>query len=503
MAGYEAALGEGVALRLLATSYASHYGQAGLLRLDDVEAGRKGFYDTYDAAQGGDSSRHSLMARVEGRGERSQVSQSAFLVRRGFRLRENLTGFQQDPQQTWQTPHVQRGDGIDQQARELTLGAFGSARQAWTAFSREQELTLGYFARHDQVDAVQRRLRSGTNVPYRTDLDLASGSSNVGLYVDASLSPAPWLTLRGGVRADLYHYQVTHRCALTSQSSFGGDPLDTECFSSDRAGYRSPEQTASSSASLLQPRATLSVEPVRGLGFSASVGRGSRSLDPEYVNQDLETPFVVVDAHEVGAWYSGGLESAELMVRSVVFRTHVDRDLFFNETEGRNTLANGTTRTGWAANVRATGSFWDVAANLTLVRSTFDDTGFAVPYAPGAVARADGVVFGGVPLSLGGASLSGSFGVGASFIGPRPLPFDEQSAATFLVDAGASLRWRAVSLGLITTNLSNAQYRLGEYNYASDFRSQPYPTRVAARHFSAGEPRAGYVTLTVSLEDGG
>jgi hypothetical protein len=67
------------------------------------------------------------------------------------------------------------------------------------------------------------------------------------------------------------------------------------------------------------------------------------------------------------------------------------------------------------------------------------------------------------------------------------------------MDVGASLGWRALSLGLIATNLLDRQYWLGEYNYVSDFRSQPYPTRVASRHGSAGEPRAVYATLTVTL----
>jgi hypothetical protein len=290
---------------------------------------------------------------------------------------------------------------------------------------------------------------------------------------------------------------------LASQTSFGGDPLDTECFSSDRTGYRSPDQTASTSASLIEPRAAVLLGPFYGVQLSAAYGRGSRSLDPQYINQDLDTPFATVDAYEVGVSYAKTLDVADLTLRSVVFQTHVDKDLFFNETEGRNTLADGTTRTGWAANARATGSFWDVAGNLTLVKSSFDDTNLAVPYAPTTVARADGVVFGSLPVSIAGSALSGSIGAGASFIGPRPLPFDEESIATFLVDAGASVRWRALSVGLIATNLFDREYRLSEYNYASEFRSQDYPTLVAARHFNAGEPRAVYGTLTVTLDGAG
>jgi hypothetical protein len=318
--------------------------------------------------------------------------------------------------------------------------------------------------------------------------------------MDADISPWSWLSLRGGFRADLFHYQVTNRCAQTAQTSFGGDPLDTECFSSDRLGYRSPDQTAATAASLVQPRASLLVGPFQSVQLSASYGRGARSIDPQYINQDLETPFAVVDAFEVGAAFARSLDIADITLRTVLFSTRVDRDLFFNETEGRNTLANGTTRSGWSFSARGTGTFWDVAANLSLVRARFDDTDLAVPYTPPAVARLDGVLFGEVPLVIGGAPLSGSLGTGASFIARRPLPLNEQSSQTFLVDVGASLGWRALSLGLVATNVLDRRYWLGEYNYVSDFRSQPYPTRVASRHGAAGEPRALYATLTVSFD---
>jgi outer membrane receptor protein involved in Fe transport len=424
-----------------------------------------------------------------------RLSQSAFLVLRAFRLRQNLTGGNQDPQQTWQSTHGQRGDLIDQQAGTLTLGGRGSARQRWSLLGQTHELELGYFGRYDRVDATQQRDRADSTVPYRTNLDLSSDLTNVGAYVDASLKPLPWITLRGGLRADFYHYLVTNRCALTSQNSFGGDPLDTECFSSDRVGYRSPEQTASTSASVIQPRVTLLLGSFQGFTFSLSHGRGSRSIDPQYINQDLKTPFAKVDASELGVSYERALGPIDLSARSVFFRTSVDKDLFFNETEGRNTLANGTTRTGWAGNARATGSFFDIAGNLTLARATFDDTHLAIPYAPGLVARADGVVFGELPLGL-----FGSLGTGVSYVGKRPLPYEEFSATTFLIDVGASLRYRVVTIGLISTNLLDRKYRLGEYNYASDFGSQDYPTLVAARHFAAGEPRAIYGTLTLTLE---
>jgi TonB family protein len=502
MGGYEAPLGKSSSFRVLGTSYATHYEQAGVLRVDDVEAGRKGFYDTYDPTQGGDSSRHSVGATLAASTNDTTLTQSAFLVLRDFRLRQNLTGFQQDPQQSWQSPHEQRGDLIDQKSSTLTLGGRGSARRRFELFGRPQELELGYFARYDRVRATQERDRAGTTIPYRTDLALDASLSNLGLYLDASIKPLSFVTLRGGLRADFYHYLVSNQCALTTQTSFGGDPLDTECFSSDRVGYRSPDQTASTAASSFQPRATLLLGSFDGFTLSLSHGRGSRSIDPQYINQDLATPFARVAASELGVSYFRSFGSVEFNARSVFFRTSVDQDLFFNETEGRNTLSGGTTRTGWAGNARATGDFFDMAGNLTLVSATFDDTHLAIPYAPGLVLRLDGVVFGPLPLAVDGTAPVGSVATGLSYVGPRPLPFGESSETTFLVDAAASLRFRSVTVGVIATNLFDRQYRSSEYHYASDFRSQGYPTLVAARHFVAGEPRAIYGTVSLTLGGG-
>jgi hypothetical protein len=56
-----------------------------------------------------------------------------------------------------------------------------------------------------------------------------------------------------------------------------------------------------------------------------------------------------------------------------------------------------------------------------------------------------------------------------------------------------------VQAGISATNLFDRQYRLGEYNYASDFHTQPEPTLVPVRHFTAGAPRALLFTLTFNV----
>jgi outer membrane receptor protein involved in Fe transport len=67
------------------------------------------------------------------------------------------------------------------------------------------------------------------------------------------------------------------------------------------------------------------------------------------------------------------------------------------------------------------------------------------------------------------------------------------------VDLSATLGWKNVELGLVATNLLDRRYRLGEYNFVSDFRSDPQPTLVPMRHFTAGAPRGIFVTLAVTF----
>jgi hypothetical protein len=80
------------------------------------------------------------------------------------------------------------------------------------------------------------------------------------------------------------------------------------------------------------------------------------------------------------------------------------------------------------------------------------------------------------------------------------LPQGERGDPLFTTDLNASVGWSMFELSLVCTNLFDAQYRLGEYNYVSDFHSSPpFPTLVPVRHFSAGPPRALYVSLAIHL----
>lgn len=502
MAQYEGRLGASGTYRVGAQAYTSQFKSAGVVREDDVASGRIGFFDTYDRRQGGDSSRYSIWGDIETKAGDARLAQQVFIIQRDMRIEENFTGFLLDVQTPTQNPHAQRGDLLDLHVDTTTIGARGSVRWQTKALNQRQELELGYLARADRTASSQVRREAVTNAPYLTETNLDSRLGNIGIYGDAGLRPAEWLTLRGGVRGDLFTYDVLDACAQKSvrQPSASNPPGDQSCLSQQDLGrYREPIDRRGTSSIAVLPRGSLLIGPFTGFTASVSVGKGIRSIDPVYINQDLASPFASVVAGEVGVSYARGVGDVELMARSVFFETHVDRDLIFSETAGRATLANGTTRTGWAGAVRATGSWFDQAANLTLVRSTFDDTHLLVPYVPDVVVRSDTAIHHELPWHPGDENLQGALAAGVTYVGRRALPFGQRSDTIFTLDASLSVAWRMFEIALVGTNLLDRQYRLSEFNYASDFHSEGQPTLVPARHFVAGAPRGLFLTASVTF----
>jgi len=518
MGQYEGRLGAEGSYRVLASAYSTHYHAAGMIRQDDYQNGRIGFYDSYSASsfahqaipEGGDSSRYSLSADLDSRAADTTLSQQLFLTYRSMRILENFTGFLLDVQEPLQSAHGQRGDMLDLTVKETTIGARGSARWHGQALNEPQHLELGYFARGDFTSGIQQRLAAATGHPYLTETNLDATLGDIGLYADADLKPVHWLTLRGGIRADLFTYDVMDNCAVhdVDHPSSSNPPVDQSCLRQEDYGKpREPNQHASTSSIALLPRASLLFGPFAGFMLTASYGQGVRSVDPNYITQDVKTPFARIDSYEGGVVYAHQADQLALSARSIFFVTRVDKDLIFSETEGRNVLGAGTTRSGWAGNARVTGSFFDESASLTLVKSEYNDTHLLVAYVPSFVFRSDTALFRQLPWELLGQRARAALGLGASYIGPRALPYGESSDPVFTLDASATLNFSHFEFGLTVSNLLDSQYRLGEYNYASDFRSarsQPggassQPTLVPERTFTAGAPRAIYGSFAINF----
>lgn len=520
MGQYELRTGDKSTLRVNATAYFTEYNSAGIVRNDDVARGTVGFYGTEDPYQtGNEASRASLSATYESRYQDLDVSQQLFVVDRTMRLLEDTTGFIEDAQQPNQVLHGQRGDMIDLHFSEVTVGARGLARWHGTVFGLRQELEGGYYARVDQTTSQQYRLLAGgTDTPYKTDADYTSTLGDIGVYVDGNVHFTKWLGLRGGVRADTFLFDVLNNCAATQVGTPNPAVPDVNlsCQSqSPNGAYREPFQRTTTASGAIMPRGTLVVGPIQHFELSASAGNGVRSVDPSDVAQGMATPFVSVVSEDLGVAYANDLsDTLSLTARSVFFNTHVDQDLVFNPTAGRSTLSTGSTRTGWSGSMRLLGSFLDVAANATVVKAVFDGSGpcapycgLLVPYVPDLVLRADAAYFRDLPWKLDSLPIRATVGYGVSYVGRRPLPYGDVSDVTFISDASVGLAWSVWSARLSGQNLFDAQYKLGEYNYASSFCAPgsgcpgrpAEPTLAPERSFTAGAPRQVMLSLSATL----
>ena len=130
------------------------------------------------------------------------------------------------------------------------------------------------------------------------------------------------------------------------------------------------------------------------------------------------------------------------------------------------------------------------------------NTHLAVAYVPGTVLRSDTALFHDAPFAWAGEKPRGTLGLGLSYVGPRPLPYGQRSQSLFTLDASATLAWSHYEIGLTAANLLDARYRLGEYNYPSDWpdgHPGSQPTLVPMRHFTAGAPRAFYATFGINF----
>ena len=503
MGQYEGELGQRGLYRLLAMAYSTHYSSAGVVRLDDVEAGRVGFYGTYDPSQGGDASRYTLSFDLSVPLGDGVLTQQVFLTYRSLRIVENFTGFLLDNQEPGQSPHPQRGDAVEKDYTAITAGARGGYRERFQLFGREQAVEFGYYARYDQTEPTIQRLRFGTQIPYLIDEELQTQIMNVAGYLDVDLRPLSFLTLRGGLRAESFTYNVLDLCNTAGNWEIG-QPLNVNCPPYDTAGPRLPTRRVTASGQILEPKGTLIVALPYGLSLTASAGIGAQSLDPTSIEQNENAPFVKLTAYEAGVLAKGRVAGFDWNARAIAFQTKVPQDFLFNPDLGRIAPSSSTTRTGYVVTARATSRFLDEIASFSAVHPVFDSDGTLVPYVPLMLARSDTALYGIIPgLTLWDKPLHGDLGLAVAYIGQRALPQGQFSPPTLQIDASASLRLAFVKLGVSVTNLTNRQLASSEFYYTSDFHSRPYPTLAPAYQFSAAAPRMVLFTFTLLLDRSG
>jgi TonB family protein len=488
---------------LLAAAYGARANLAGVVRRDDVEAGRVGFYDSYPdpnaTAQSALAGRAQLSLGLERLADDgSRTSATAFLLLNEFRLRENFTG---SLQRSREMPEwVGRGDLIEEFNQAMTVGArFSHQRAPWSPWSwLRGVLEVGLAFRGDFIEQAQNLIKAPQNETWDHRVDATIRGLDIGSYIDGDLRLGSRVQLRGGFRADALVYDIDDRLGnfiplFQRQSHFPG-------FRRTALGFASG------------PRATLEVRATRWLSALASYGEGYRSPQARQLEEGERAPYTKVRSMEVGV--RGRLGSRDqLTFTGAAFNTALSEDLAFDPQEGSLARIGPTTRRGLAGQVTARpGRYFLASLSATGVRATLDAppppttanptpayrAGALLPYVPPLVMRADLAVT--PELRFGDwAPLHARAGLGFTHLSSRPLPYGQSGDPTTLVDVSAGIRWRFVEAGLEASNLFDTRYAAGEFSFVSNWGRPDIPSLVPARHISAGPPRTILLTVTVSL----
>lgn len=489
----ELALGESTRVRLFGAAYGARFATAGVVRETDVVASRlpcagdadAQFFCTPDENQGGGVQRQlaslEVLTRLKAGG---RLTTQAFFVSRQMRTRENFTGYLLDaPPEDGE----QRGDNTEGAYGGQTLGLKGRFVPGVRWGEAGRPLELGYVARFDTVDTRMRRLRARGGAPYATLFDNAVRTTQLGAYATAAGSPLPRLTLRGGVRLDAFLFGVEDRAR----------PAE------DRQGARLPSEAVEAYGFALSPRLSADVALLPGLSWLTGAGLGARSSDAAALSDAELAPFARVGSAETGLrWVRQAAEASGLSLeaRAGGFAARVDRDLLFDEEAGRNQPVGASHRAGVFGSLRVgAGRLLDVQGSASSTRAWQPEggsplSGPALPYVPQLLGRLDAVVRPPLPFLPPGATLS--VALGATGIGPKPLPLGRSSEPIGLVDVALRGSWGGWEAGLAVENALDARWREAEFNYVSNFRGPDVPpSLLATRHFSAGAPR----TLRLSL----
>ncbi len=490
--------------RIVGLLHTSRADMAGVVRRDDIAAGRVCFHCVYDLptaeAQSALSSRFMLGYFAERHGDDGASSGLGFWMGYdAFRIQRNLTGFIESS--TTLERVAGRGDLIEQQNRTLSFGLSGHHRTApyrpWSWLSARVE--LGIDGRFDIVEQSQNLLAIPRNEVWDMRVDAGIRGIDIGLYADIDAALTQYARLRIGARADVLTYDIDDR--------LGNFVPTTRNDENTLPGFR-----RSATGVAAGPRISLEGTPNELVTLLVAYGEGYRSPQARTLDDGELAPFTKVRSADVGVRL--GWDGRHELALSAYY-THLSDDIAFDAVEGRLERIGASRRLGLVLHGVARPWPWMVASgSLTYVDASLlepppptreepappFEEGQNLPFVPPVVARADIGVRHPIVADLGGAPLMGRGGLGFSALSRRPLPFGAFSAPVALLDMSAGVSWRALDLGLEVFNVTGQDYAAIEYNFASDWQPEDgFRSRTPARHIAAGAPRAFMVSLGVHL----
>ncbi len=490
--------------RAIGIVHAARSKLAGVVRQDDVDAGRVCYYCVYPYPTA--QAQNAMAGRVlvglfadhqNDAGANGQLG--VYLGYDDFRIQRNFTGFIEQSQTLSRV--AGRGDLIEQQNRTLSVGLTGRYRSAplrptgWAHGTVE----LGVDGRVDVIDQAQNLLDAAVrNQTWDRRVDAGVRAMDIGLYGDLDWRLTDYVRARLGFRGDLLSYDVDDRLGNYA-------PL-TRPHDSYVVGFR-----RSALGLAFGPRASFEVAPLSWLAVVAAYGEGYRSPQARTLEDGEDAPFTKVRSADLGMRFDWG---APLQLTVGGYYTHLSDDVIFDAAEARLERVGATQRMGAVVTATTRPVDWLLgSASFTFVDATLLQPppataeepdppfveGQSLAFVPPVVVRVDLAARRELAQAFGRA-LSGRIGVGLSYMSPRPLPYGTLSNPVVLLDGSAELDWGPLALTFSVFNALGSQYAAVPYELASDWNpTDGVRPRTPTRHLSAGAPLSWMLSLGITL----
>ncbi len=368
-----------------------------------------------------------------------------------FDLFTNFTFFLNDPV---------NGDGFQQSDRRVVYGGDVGYKQLVRFFDMDGAATVGFQTR---VDDIHARLGPQVKrVPLGTTVDSTISEASYAPFLKLELQPTPWLRLSGGVRTEVFTFDVRNRCAGCAEQPAGN-----------------------TSSGLVLPKMNVILGPWFGTEFFANYGEGYHSNDARSAVAQVASPLAKARNYEVGVrskpW---GPEGVELV--ATLWALDLKQELVFVGDEGTTEIRGASRRRGME--VAARGQVWGPLyfnGSVTWTKAEFTN-GNAIPLAPEVTA------YGALLLRWPEGLISQ---LQATYLGVRPLVEDRSAKAPPWTTLDLSERYQLpvklphgrLEAFLFVQNLLNTKWEQATFYFDSRLRNEA--AAVADTHFVPGNPR--------------
>jgi iron complex outermembrane recepter protein len=508
--------------RILATAYAASGALPGVVRQDDVNAGRIGYYDAYpyfnsyypencssascaQPAQGVQAARVIVGAELDhttGGGARFEIA--PWVMWTNFLSRQNYTG---DLNSSNLQPQLASlGDLWQLTNVETAWGATGSFHTKPVRVGDFLEVVI-----EPGVSLRAGHTSQSKDLVNPADLDPWDYRENYGLntvdlagYLDLDARFWKKLRISGGARADFLDVGITNNLAGVAP------PIPSGALQGSITNVAGVAPG---------PRVTAAYELTPELTPVVSAGEGFRSLDagsltlcnaptikltgvPASARPPCKpgSPYSQVTSFEAG--FRSEVSKGRFVTTLTAFQTQVANELVFEVADGGLETENASTRRGVVGSLLAKPTGWLlVSSALSVQTATFNTlvvgSSHYVPNVPAVLWRTDANVHGEL-FRMKGAPVTGRAGVGYTLLGGRHVNDNIYAPTDNVLNALASARYRFVEVGVDMYNVLGLKYADDEQYYVSNWSFKPGQQPASAMtHIIAAPPRTALATATL------